>query len=149
MNRFFCTPLIRTSWWLLLLLPGVKEQQAKEIEELKQTREEQDVRLSALKSQYEGRLLRQDRELRELRETQAHAEPREETQEQSTSKVAAPRPLSQLLLSLLVAIIHVIIVIIDSMFKNSVNSRSTSSQRVAIRHSVSLEIDYFHYQCSF
>ncbi|XP_075339815.1 nucleoprotein TPR-like isoform X4 [Odontesthes bonariensis] len=64
-----------------------KEQLSKEIEELKQTKEEQEVRMSALKSQYEGRLLRLDRELRELRETQAHSDPREEPQDQSGSKV--------------------------------------------------------------
>uniref|UniRef100_A0A3Q3XC98 Nucleoprotein TPR/MPL1 domain-containing protein n=1 Tax=Mola mola TaxID=94237 RepID=A0A3Q3XC98_MOLML len=57
-----------------------------EVEELKQCKEELEVRLNALKSQYEGRLLRLDRELRDLRETQAHSEPREEPQDQSGVK---------------------------------------------------------------
>ena len=72
------------------LLPShveAKEQLSNEIEELKQNKEELEVRMSALKSQYEGRLLRLDRELRELRETQAHSDPREEPQDQSGSKV--------------------------------------------------------------
>ncbi len=43
--------------------------------------------MNALKSQYEGRLLRLDRELRELRETQAHSDPREEPQDQNGAKV--------------------------------------------------------------
>uniref|UniRef100_A0A672I4E6 Translocated promoter region a, nuclear basket protein n=1 Tax=Salarias fasciatus TaxID=181472 RepID=A0A672I4E6_SALFA len=71
-----------------------------EIEELKQSKEELEVRMNALKSQYEGRLLRQDRELRELRETQTHSEPREEPQDQSGAKAgdqtrpADPRQMS-------------------------------------------------------
>uniref|UniRef100_A0A672I314 Translocated promoter region a, nuclear basket protein n=1 Tax=Salarias fasciatus TaxID=181472 RepID=A0A672I314_SALFA len=71
---------------------------SQEIEELKQSKEELEVRMNALKSQYEGRLLRQDRELRELRETQTHSEPREEPQDQSGAKVrtrpADPRQMS-------------------------------------------------------
>ncbi|KAI4897042.1 hypothetical protein NFI96_022425, partial [Prochilodus magdalenae] len=64
-----------------------KEQLAKENEELKQQREELEVRMSALKSQYEGRLGRQERELRELREQQErHGEQRDEPAEQGTSK---------------------------------------------------------------
>lgn len=46
--------------------------------------------MSALKSQFEGRLQRQDRELRELRGSQAHSEPREEPQDQSAAKVRSP-----------------------------------------------------------
>uniref|UniRef100_A0A8D2ZH92 Nucleoprotein TPR n=1 Tax=Scophthalmus maximus TaxID=52904 RepID=A0A8D2ZH92_SCOMX len=64
-------------------LINAKEQLSKEIEELKQSKEEMEVRMNALKSQFEGRLLRQDRELRELRETQTHSDPREEPQDQS------------------------------------------------------------------
>uniref|UniRef100_A0A672I1M8 Translocated promoter region a, nuclear basket protein n=1 Tax=Salarias fasciatus TaxID=181472 RepID=A0A672I1M8_SALFA len=69
---------------------------SQEIEELKQSKEELEVRMNALKSQYEGRLLRQDRELRELRETQTHSEPREEPQDQSGAKTrpADPRQMS-------------------------------------------------------
>uniref|UniRef100_A0A8C2E283 Nucleoprotein TPR n=1 Tax=Cyprinus carpio TaxID=7962 RepID=A0A8C2E283_CYPCA len=61
---------------------GAKEQLAKENEELKQQREELEVRMSALKSQYEGRLSRQERELRELREQQErHGDQKDEAQE--------------------------------------------------------------------
>lgn len=66
---------------------GAKEQLSQENEELKQSKEELEVRMNALKSQYEGRLLRMDRELRELRETQAHSDGREETQDQGGAKV--------------------------------------------------------------
>lgn len=67
---------------------GAKEQLAKENEELKLQREELEVRMSALKSQYEGRLSRQERELRELREQQErHGEQRDDAQEPGQSKV--------------------------------------------------------------
>ncbi|KAL7386103.1 hypothetical protein ABVT39_004054 [Epinephelus coioides] len=69
-------------------LNSAKEQLSQEIEEMKQSKEELEVRMNALKSQYEGRLLRLDRELRELRETQAHSDPREEPQDQSGAKVS-------------------------------------------------------------
>nr|XP_009296772.1 nucleoprotein TPR isoform X1 [Danio rerio] len=74
-------------------LNSAKEQLAKENEELKLQREELEVRMSALKSQYEGRLSRQERELRELREQQErHGEQRDEAQEPGQSKVQeAPR----------------------------------------------------------
>ncbi|KAM3865905.1 nucleoprotein TPR-like [Diretmus argenteus] len=82
-------------------LNSAKEQLSQEIEELKQGKEEQEVRLNALKSQYEGRLLRLDRELKELRETQTHSDPREETQDQSVSKVGdQPRSADQRQISL-------------------------------------------------
>ncbi|XP_067218458.1 nucleoprotein TPR isoform X2 [Chanodichthys erythropterus] len=69
-------------------LNSAKEQLVKENEELKQQREELEVRMSALKSQYEGRLSRQERELRELREQQErHGEQRDEAQEPGQSKV--------------------------------------------------------------
>uniref|UniRef100_A0A673I8T5 Nucleoprotein TPR n=1 Tax=Sinocyclocheilus rhinocerous TaxID=307959 RepID=A0A673I8T5_9TELE len=55
-------------------LNSAKEQLAKDNEELKQQREELEVRMSALKSQYEGRLSRQERELRELREARYKAQ---------------------------------------------------------------------------
>lgn len=68
--------------------PGIKEKLTKENEELKQQREELDVRMSALKSQFEGRLSRQEREIRELREQQErHVEQRDEPLEQGPSKV--------------------------------------------------------------
>uniref|UniRef100_A0A8P4GAN9 Translocated promoter region a, nuclear basket protein n=1 Tax=Dicentrarchus labrax TaxID=13489 RepID=A0A8P4GAN9_DICLA len=75
---------------------SAKEQLSQEIEELKQNKEELEVRMNALKSQYEGRFLRLDRELRELKETQAHSDPREEPQDQSGAKVHASyqRPIS-------------------------------------------------------
>ncbi|XP_008332910.1 nucleoprotein TPR-like isoform X1 [Cynoglossus semilaevis] len=62
-----------------------KEQLAKEIEELKQNKEELEVRMNALKSQYEGRLLRLDRE---LREAQAHSDTKDEPLDQSGAKAA-------------------------------------------------------------
>uniref|UniRef100_A0A3B1KCG5 Nucleoprotein TPR n=1 Tax=Astyanax mexicanus TaxID=7994 RepID=A0A3B1KCG5_ASTMX len=53
----------------------------------KQQREELEVRVNALRSQYEGRLSRQEKELRDLREQQErHGEQRDEPQEQGTSK---------------------------------------------------------------
>uniref|UniRef100_A0A8C7NBD5 Nucleoprotein TPR n=1 Tax=Oncorhynchus kisutch TaxID=8019 RepID=A0A8C7NBD5_ONCKI len=64
-----------------------KEHLAKEVEELKQQREEQEVRLSALKSQYEGRLHRQDREIRELRDHRDEQPQRDESQDQGKNKV--------------------------------------------------------------
>ncbi|XP_048832037.1 translocated promoter region b, nuclear basket protein isoform X4 [Brienomyrus brachyistius] len=68
-------------------LVGAKEQLLKEMEELKLQREELEVRLGALKSQYEGRLCRQERELRELRgQQERHGEPRDENPEQGSSK---------------------------------------------------------------
>uniref|UniRef100_A0A8C8G3S8 Nucleoprotein TPR n=1 Tax=Oncorhynchus tshawytscha TaxID=74940 RepID=A0A8C8G3S8_ONCTS len=68
-------------------LMGSKDQLQKENEELKQQREELEVRVSALKSQYEGRLSRQERELRDLREQQErHGEQRDEPLEQGPSK---------------------------------------------------------------
>ncbi|XP_064188203.1 translocated promoter region b, nuclear basket protein isoform X2 [Anguilla rostrata] len=69
-------------------LVGAKDQLSKENEELKQQREELEVRMSALKSQYEGRICRQERELRDLREQQErHSEQRDEPPEQGPSKV--------------------------------------------------------------
>uniref|UniRef100_A0A8C8I153 Nucleoprotein TPR n=1 Tax=Oncorhynchus tshawytscha TaxID=74940 RepID=A0A8C8I153_ONCTS len=69
-------------------LIGSKDQLQKENEELKQQREELEVRVSALKSQYEGRLSRQERELRDLREQQErHGEQRDEPPEQGLNKV--------------------------------------------------------------
>lgn len=67
---------------------GAKEQLLKENEELKNQREELDVRMSALKSQYEGRLSRQERELRDLRGQQERQEPRDEPPEAGPSKVS-------------------------------------------------------------
>uniref|UniRef100_A0A669CM39 Nucleoprotein TPR n=1 Tax=Oreochromis niloticus TaxID=8128 RepID=A0A669CM39_ORENI len=67
-------------------LVGAKDQLQKENEELKQQREELEVRVSALKSQYEGRLSRQERELRDLRGQQERQEQRDEpTQEPQRS----------------------------------------------------------------
>uniref|UniRef100_A0A3Q3LWT1 Translocated promoter region a, nuclear basket protein n=1 Tax=Mastacembelus armatus TaxID=205130 RepID=A0A3Q3LWT1_9TELE len=70
-------------------LNSAKEQLSLEIEEMKQSKEELEVRMNALKSQYEGRLLRLDRELKELRDTQTHADSRDEPQDQSGTKVHA------------------------------------------------------------
>uniref|UniRef100_A0A8C1GIS9 Nucleoprotein TPR n=1 Tax=Cyprinus carpio TaxID=7962 RepID=A0A8C1GIS9_CYPCA len=68
-------------------LTGVKGQLQKENEELKQQKEEMEVRVSALKSQYEGRLNRQERELRDLREQQErHGEQRDEPPEQGSKQ---------------------------------------------------------------
>uniref|UniRef100_A0A4W4FP87 Nucleoprotein TPR n=1 Tax=Electrophorus electricus TaxID=8005 RepID=A0A4W4FP87_ELEEL len=64
-------------------LVDVKAQLVKEKEELRQQREELEVRVNALRSQYEGRLSRQEKELRDLREQQErHGEQRDETTEQ-------------------------------------------------------------------
>ena len=70
---------------------GVKDQLTKENEELKQRngaldqqKDELDVRMTALKSQYEGRISRLERELREHQER--HLEERDEPQE-PTNKV--------------------------------------------------------------
>ncbi|XP_070974067.1 nucleoprotein TPR-like isoform X1 [Oncorhynchus clarkii lewisi] len=63
-----------------------KEHLTKEVEELKQQREEQEVRLSAIKSQYEGRLHRQDREIRELRDHRDEQPQRDESQDQGKNK---------------------------------------------------------------
>ncbi|XP_053710711.1 translocated promoter region b, nuclear basket protein isoform X2 [Synchiropus splendidus] len=67
-------------------LIAVKEQLKKENDELKQQREELEVRVSALKSQYEGRFSRQERELRELRGQQERQEQRDEPSEAGPSK---------------------------------------------------------------
>ncbi|KAF7690039.1 hypothetical protein HF521_011843 [Silurus meridionalis] len=83
-------------------LVEVKSQLVKENEELKQQREEfkqqreeLEVRLNALRSQYEGRLSRQEKELRELRDLreqqERHVEQRDEPVEQGTSKVQEPQ----------------------------------------------------------
>ncbi|RVE73521.1 hypothetical protein OJAV_G00032140 [Oryzias javanicus] len=68
------------------LLSNTKEQLQKENEELKKQREEFEVRVSALKSQYEGRLSRQERELRDLRGQQERQEQRDEPAEAGPSK---------------------------------------------------------------
>nr|XP_055058370.1 nucleoprotein TPR [Misgurnus anguillicaudatus] len=69
-------------------LNSAKEQLSKENEELKQQKEELEVRMGALKSQYEGRLSRQERELKDLREQQErHGDQRDEAQEPGQSKV--------------------------------------------------------------
>lgn len=67
--------------------PGTKDQLQNENDELKQQREELEVRVSALKSQYEGRLSRQERELRDLRGQQERQEQRDEPPEAGPSKV--------------------------------------------------------------
>ena len=52
--------------------------------------------MSALRSQYEGRLSRQERELRELRDQHdRHTEPREEPAEPGPSKVRMHSPMEQ------------------------------------------------------
>ncbi|XP_019730825.1 translocated promoter region b, nuclear basket protein isoform X4 [Hippocampus comes] len=74
-------------------LTGAKDELQKEKEELKQRFEEQkqlneelEVRVSAIKSQYEGRFNRQERELRELRGQQERQEQRDEPAEAGPSK---------------------------------------------------------------
>ncbi|TNN35649.1 Nucleoprotein TPR [Liparis tanakae] len=67
-------------------LTSSKEQLHKENEELKQQREELEVRVGALKSQYEGRLSRQERELRDLRGQQERQEQRDEPPEAGPCK---------------------------------------------------------------
>uniref|UniRef100_A0A667WHZ1 Nucleoprotein TPR n=1 Tax=Myripristis murdjan TaxID=586833 RepID=A0A667WHZ1_9TELE len=69
-------------------LMASKDQLQKENEELKQQREELEVRVSALKSQYEGRLSRQEREIRDLRGQQERQEQRDEPPEAGPSKVS-------------------------------------------------------------
>lgn len=76
-----------------VLILGVKDQLTKENEELKQRngaldqqKDELDVRMTALKSQYEGRISRLERELREHQER--HLEQRDEPQE-PTNKVTS------------------------------------------------------------
>ncbi|XP_062873069.1 nucleoprotein TPR isoform X2 [Trichomycterus rosablanca] len=75
-------------------LNAAKEKLTKENEEMKQQREELEVRMSALKSQYEARMSRQERELRELREQQErHGEQRDESLEPGSTKAQEqPRP---------------------------------------------------------
>lgn len=72
------------------LCPGTKDQLQKENEELKQQHDELEVRVSALKSQYEGRISRQERELRDLRGQQERQEQRDEPPEAGPSKVSPP-----------------------------------------------------------
>uniref|UniRef100_A0AAX7V393 Nucleoprotein TPR n=1 Tax=Astatotilapia calliptera TaxID=8154 RepID=A0AAX7V393_ASTCA len=69
-------------------LMGAKDQLQKENEELKQQREELEVRVSALKSQYEGRLSRQERELRDLRGQQERQEQRDEPAEAEQRQIS-------------------------------------------------------------
>uniref|UniRef100_A0A669BC01 Nucleoprotein TPR n=1 Tax=Oreochromis niloticus TaxID=8128 RepID=A0A669BC01_ORENI len=69
-------------------LVGAKDQLQKENEELKQQREELEVRVSALKSQYEGRLSRQERELRDLRGQQERQEQRDEPAEAEQRQIS-------------------------------------------------------------
>ncbi|XP_056271230.1 translocated promoter region b, nuclear basket protein isoform X2 [Pseudoliparis swirei] len=67
-------------------LTSSKDQLHKENEELKQQREELEVRVGALKSQFEGRLSRQERELRDLRGQQERQEQRDEPPEAGPCK---------------------------------------------------------------
>uniref|UniRef100_A0A8C9ZSN7 Nucleoprotein TPR n=1 Tax=Sander lucioperca TaxID=283035 RepID=A0A8C9ZSN7_SANLU len=69
-------------------LTSTKDQLQKENEELKQQREELEVRVSALKSQYEGRLSRQERELRDLRGQQERQEQRDEPPEAEQRQIS-------------------------------------------------------------
>ncbi|MGH0125478.1 UNVERIFIED_CONTAM: hypothetical protein FKN15_054575 [Acipenser sinensis] len=79
-------------------LIGAKEQLSKENDELKQHREEQEVRMSALKSQYEGRICRLERELREQQER--HHEPRDEPPETPSKAQEQQRQAEQRQISL-------------------------------------------------
>uniref|UniRef100_A0A8C3AJ24 Nucleoprotein TPR n=1 Tax=Cyclopterus lumpus TaxID=8103 RepID=A0A8C3AJ24_CYCLU len=69
-------------------LTSTKDQLHKDNEELKQQREELEVRVSALKSQYEGRLSRQERELRDLRGQQERQEQRDEPPEAEQRQIS-------------------------------------------------------------
>uniref|UniRef100_A0AAR2INT3 Nucleoprotein TPR n=1 Tax=Pygocentrus nattereri TaxID=42514 RepID=A0AAR2INT3_PYGNA len=74
-------------------LVDVKSQLVKENEELKQQREELEVRVNALRSQYEGRLSRQEKELRDLREQQErHGEQRDEPPEATEQRQISLKP---------------------------------------------------------
>ncbi|XP_058890821.1 nucleoprotein TPR-like isoform X3 [Acipenser ruthenus] len=79
-------------------LIGAKEQLSKENDELKQHREEQEVRMSALKSQYEGRICRLERELRDQQER--HHEPRDEPPETPSKAQEQQRQTEQRQISL-------------------------------------------------
>ncbi|XP_033863928.3 nucleoprotein TPR isoform X2 [Acipenser ruthenus] len=79
-------------------LIGAKEQLSKENDELKQHREEQEVRMSALKSQYEGRICRLERELRDQQER--HHEPRDEPPETPSKAQEQQRQAEQRQISL-------------------------------------------------
>ncbi|KAM9444499.1 translocated promoter region b, nuclear basket protein isoform 3-T3 [Clarias gariepinus] len=86
-------------------LMEVKGQLTKENEELKQQREEMEVRINALRSQYEGRISRLEKELRELRDLreqqERHVEQRDEPVEQGPSKTQEQqRPTEQRQISL-------------------------------------------------
>ncbi|EPY80554.1 translocated promoter region (to activated MET oncogene)-like protein [Camelus ferus] len=85
-------------------LAGVKDQLTKENEELKQRngaldqqKDELDVRMTALKSQYEGRISRLERELREHQERhlEQRDEPQEPTNKQQTQATAFVQPTQQ------------------------------------------------------
>ncbi|KAM8838870.1 nucleoprotein TPR-like [Synchiropus picturatus] len=65
-------------------LNAAKEQMSKEVDEVKQNKEEMEDRMNALKSQYEGRILRLERELRDVRDKQT--EPKDETQDQMSDQ---------------------------------------------------------------
>ncbi|XP_061747344.1 nucleoprotein TPR-like isoform X1 [Nerophis ophidion] len=81
-------------------LNSARENLRKEVDEVKQSKEELEVRMSALKSQYEGRLLRLDKEMRDLRESQTHSDDNQD-QNQSGSKVGDPnRSMEQKAISL-------------------------------------------------
>uniref|UniRef100_A0AAR2JC13 Nucleoprotein TPR n=1 Tax=Pygocentrus nattereri TaxID=42514 RepID=A0AAR2JC13_PYGNA len=70
-----------------------EHQLVKENEELKQQREELEVRVNALRSQYEGRLSRQEKELRDLREQQErHGEQRDEPPEATEQRQISLKP---------------------------------------------------------
>lgn len=75
---------------------GAKDVLQKENEEMKKQRDELEVRVSALKSQYEGRLSRQERELRDLRGHQERQEQRDEPAEAGPSKVSCCFFISQI-----------------------------------------------------
>ncbi|XP_037553921.1 translocated promoter region b, nuclear basket protein [Nematolebias whitei] len=69
------------------LLTGSKDQLQRENEELKQQRDELEMRMGALKSQYESLLSKQERGLRDLRAQQERQDQRDETPEAGPSKI--------------------------------------------------------------
>lgn len=79
---------IRCCHFKCCLPADAKVKLSQEMEELKQSKKELEVRMNALKSQYEGRLHRLDRELKELRDVRSHhSELSEEPQDQVGVKV--------------------------------------------------------------
>uniref|UniRef100_A0A8C5I1Y1 Nucleoprotein TPR n=1 Tax=Gouania willdenowi TaxID=441366 RepID=A0A8C5I1Y1_GOUWI len=74
---------------------GIHDKMQKENGDLKQQIEKLEVKMSTMKSQYEGRLNRQERELRDLRGHQERQEQRDEPPEAGPSKTQEPQRSSE------------------------------------------------------